>query len=272
MKKLALLTGIILISTVLVSCGNKESEKDKVNDSNIVVEVDKSKDDEKINAEELKEAERKQEDAKEEEETKENVINADVQNYFNKNKEYILSSKNELIYRGYAESGFSFKNPKVNGEDLTITYEGQMIDGYGEDERGARLFKLEYNFKADEAGKPMAYERFRNSDYMAEDKDNLYSIIKNYIFMWGEIKNGSRWEQAVEFKGTKYKAKTEMSEVSDKEYKLTTTIKNIKGFEDNTYTEVRTYEKGKGLTSFTATPYLTDQVNSDILIGYTLNP
>lgn len=265
MKKIALLISVIVLSTILTACGNKENENKNNNKTNIIVESNEKNEDKK-------EENTKPAEDKVEEDDEENIINNEVRSYFIKNKEYIVSLKSESVYRGYAEAGFAFRNPKIDNENLIVTYDGQMLDGYGEDERGPRTFKVEYTFKADEAGEPMAYERIRNSDYMAENKDTLYSIIKNYIFIWGDVKNGASWEQAVDFKGTKYRAKTVMSEVTEKGYKLTTTIKNIKGFNNNTYSEVRTYEKGKGLTSFLGSPYFNEGVDSDMLIGYALNP
>lgn len=195
-----------------------------------------------------------------------------LEKYFIENSSFFINNNKKITYNGYAETGYTLENKKINKKDFIISYDGRMCDGYGEDERGPRKFSLTYNFKLDEGGTPMAYERIRNYDYMSSKKDSLNSIIKNYIVLWGSIKEGNSWEQKVVYKGKEYKAKTIMKNVNEEKYTLETTINNIDGFYKNTYKEERTYQKGKGLIAFSNSPeYDKDSGDgSDLLYGYTL--
>ena len=209
--------------------------------------------------------------------TKENESNNNEENnstltsFFNSYKDYFISTKNTLTYRGYAEYGYTLSDLVVDKTNLTIKYSGIMEDGYGKDSRGERTFSLNYIFKLDEGGTPMAYERIYNNDYMSNNTDSLNSIIKNYIVMWGDPKEDDTWTQKVVYEGKDYTATTVMTDVSYTEYTLTTTIKDINGFYNNTYTEKRTYDRGYGLISFENTPSIDgDEGLVDLIFGYTL--
>ncbi len=193
-------------------------------------------------------------------------------NFFNCYKDYFIASQSILTYKGYAEYGYTLNNMKIDKTNLAIKYFGKMEDGYGEDSRGKRIFSLNYIFKLDESGTPMVYERIYNEDYMSVNTDSLNSIIKNYIVMWGDPKENDTWTQKVIYDGKEYKATTVMTNVSYTQYDLTTTIKDIHGFYNNTYTEKRTYYRGYGLISFENTPPIEDDEGSmDLIFGYSLS-
>ena len=283
MKRLiAVFVSIITLSSVLVSCTIKDEKVVYNNENNIInndsedkknedkQDSDKSKDEDKV----ISNDKTQNKDGNNKTESDKGIIDKEkekLKTYFEKQQSYFISNKDKSIYNGYAETGFTLGKSNVDGKNLSIKYSGQMADGYGEDERGKRLFSLEYNFKYDEAGEPMIYQRIRNKDYLREDKDTLVSIIKNYIVMWGEPFDGDSWSQKVIFKGKEYTAKTVMSNVKDTSYTLITTINNIEGFNDKTYKEKRIYEKGLGLVAFEGTPYYIDETDNDLLIGYSLN-
>ena len=284
MKKLiATFISIIIISSILMSCTVKEEKVVYNNENNIInndsqdknnedkQESDKNKDKDEVTSNNDK---IQNQDGNNKTESDKVTIDRDkekLKTYFEKQQKYFISNKDKSIYNGYAETGFTLGKSNVDSKNLSIKYSGQMTDGYGEDERGKRLFSLEYNFKYDEAGEPMIYQRIRNKDYLREDKDTLVSIIKNYIVMWGEPFDGDSWSQKVIFKGKEYTAKTVMSNVKDNSYTLTTIINDIEGFKDKTYKETRNYEKGVGLVSYEGTPYYIDETDNDLLIGYRLS-
>ncbi|WP_066874197.1 hypothetical protein [Clostridium mediterraneense] len=284
MKKLiATFISIIIISSILMSCTVKEEKVVYNNENNIInndsqdknnedkQDSDKNKDKDEVTSNNDK---IQNQDGNNKIESDKVTIDRDkekLKTYFEKQQKYFISNKDKSIYNGYAETGFTLGKSNVDSKNLSIKYSGQMTDGYGEDERGKRLFSLEYNFKYDEAGEPMIYQRIRNKDYLREDKDTLVSIIKNYIVMWGEPFDGDSWSQKVIFKGKEYTAKTVMSNVKDNSYTLTTIINDIEGFKDKTYKETRNYEKGVGLVSYEGTPYYIDETDNDLLIGYRLS-
>lgn len=170
--------------------------------------------------------------------------------YFEEKKVFFINEAKKIIYNGYCESGYMLNEKVIDKETYKIIYQGEMADGYGEDERGSRKIKITYNFNLNEGNTPFIYESVENGDYLVENKDSLYSIIKNYIVLLGEIEDGKTWTQKVEFKGKEYEARTKMNVIAENKYKLNTVINNIEGFYENTYKEERTYEKGKGLISF----------------------
>ena len=284
MKKLiATFISIIIISSILMSCTVKEEKVVYNNENNIInndsqdknnedkQDSDKNKDKDEVTSNNDK---IQNQDGNNKIESDKVTIDRDkekLKTYFEKQQKYFISNKDKSIYNGYAETGFTLGKSNVDSKNLSIKYSGQMTDGYGEDERGKRLFSLEYNFKYDEAGEPMIYQRIRNKDYLKEDKDTLVSIIKNYIVMWGEPFDGDSWSQKVIFKGKEYNTKTVMSNVKDNSYTLTTIINDIEGFKDKTYKETRNYEKGVGLVSYEGTPYYIDETDNDLLIGYRLS-
>lgn len=273
MKKriVSVLALVVCITSVLISCNDQKVDETNVSKKIEIeqLEKDKGKDKDKNGNEDTSkeihvENESKSEHIKEDDNNNEKE---DLQKYFNENKSYLISNSEVIKYTGYAEHGFAINYDGENKDGLIINYNGKMEDGYGEDERGERSFKLEYYFHSDSKGVPMAYERIRNNDYMNLQKDNLVSIIKNYIVMWGDIEIGKEWTQNVSIDGEKYTAKTTVTDVQGDSYKLNTVINDIEGYSDKTYKEERVYTKGKGLVNISCS---TKSSEGDFLIGYTL--
>ena len=98
------------------------------------------------------------------------------------------------------------------------------------------------------------------TEVIQKDRDNeetvtLYSIIPNQIILQTPLKKGNSWSQKFSYNGKEYTAKTTLVSISenkdgDKMYKTETVVKDIEGFSDNTYTETRVFEAGKGLVFF----------------------
>ncbi|MGL4741048.1 MAG: hypothetical protein ACRC41_09605 [Sarcina sp.] len=256
-KFLTLIVIIILMSGALISCTNKDVD-DKLQASTIN-EFDLKADDKDLDNENIENSIQKTIDDKNSETKIEEIkFDESLNNYYDENKKYLLSKDNKLMYRGYQENGFELTKQNEDKEHLILNYTGRMIDGYGEDERGERTFKLEYYFHKDVKGNPIAYERIRNKDYMVENKDILISPIKNYIVLWGEMFAGKEWTQSVSMQGVKYTAETKILEYTKDMYKLETTIEQFNGTKE-TYKEIRTYEVNKGLTEIVCV--LGDETN-----------
>lgn len=278
MKKRVIATISVLICATgfFTSCGMKNKE---VSNETQKIDIEKLEKDDKLENEIVDEQKENEVEKAQEQSNVENVEdetkkeNSDLKNenaldnYFEKNKSYFISDKQDIKYTGYAEQGFVLNYNDYNKQknEYVIDYSGKMDDGYGEDERGERKFKLEYYFHVDAKGTPMAYERIRNEDYMNPQKDNLVSIIKNYIVIWGDLENGDEWVQNVSIEGKKYTAKTIVSDVTEDSYKLNTVINDIEGYKDKRYTEQRTYEKNKGLVSLSCS---VKGMDSDFSVGF----
>lgn len=268
LKKILKFTVLVFLSsTILVSCSDTNDSQKEINkNKGETIRADKD----------LSEiVDNKLEEEKSSSNKDLNSIdNKKLDLYFDDNKSFFINSNNKIIYNGYCEYGHTLEKVQINKKDYNLLYKGKMTDGYGEDERGERNFEINYNFKLDEGGNPMAYERVRNLDYMSKNKDTLNSIIKNYIVIWGNPNEGKSWEQKVIYKDKEYKAKTTMKDVSKNKYTLITTISNIEGFYKNTYKEERTYKIDKGLISFSNTPnYEVESIEdgSELIFGYNIN-
>ena len=278
-KIIVIVLGVIVSGGVFMSCSSKTevaentqkqiidvekfeeaAEKGESNDADkekITNDTDESKKDNNIVIEDI--SENKEEVEAQSEKVKE---------YFKSNKSYVISKNNIINYRGYSEQGFDLNFLDEDEESSVVTYKGTMSDGYGEDERGERIFRMEYYFHEDAKGEPMAYERVRNEDYMAGDKEKLVSIIKNYIIMWGNIEAGKEWTQSVSIDGIKYTAKTEIVSVTSDTYSLSTIIEDIEGYKDNLYKEERTYQKDKGLVEISCS---ASGMEEEFMVSYTAN-
>jgi hypothetical protein len=110
-------------------------------------------------------------------------------------------------------------------------------------------------------------EQVDNRDYMKRRKDVLNSIIPGFVVLSGEIELANAWSQDFSLDGTSYTAVTTIVKASDTGFATETVVKDIAGYPENTYREERTYEKGKGLTVFSNTPY-SEQGDLDLLFGY----
>lgn len=199
-----------------------------------------------------------------------NII--DINEYYNTIKNFFINNNENIYYRGYAEYGYCLNSINVDNAEKQITYTGSMTDGYGEDERGERNFSIMYNFEIED-NLGVVREQITNSDYMNKSTNTLNSIIPNYIIVKGNIEIYNSWEQKFTYNDKEYTAQSKITFVNDSMFEVTTTVKNIEGFNNNTYTEKRTYKKNLGLTSFENTPYYDNQEEAidDLLFGYNLN-
>ena len=275
-KIIMIVLGVIVSGGIFMSCSskdelNKDTQKQTIDIEKFEEEVEQEQEDKVKTSNNTDESKIDNniviEDISESKEDVEKQSDA-VKEYFENNKSYVISKNSLINYRGYSEHGFDLNFLEADEESSVVSYKGAMSDGYGEDERGERIFKIEYYFHEDAKDEPMAYERVRNEDYMAGNKDNLVSIIKNYIIMWGNIEAGKEWTQSVSIDGIKYTAKTEIISVTSDTYSLSTIIEDIEGYKDNIYKEKRTYQKDKGLVEISCS---ASGMEDEFMVSYTAN-
>lgn len=177
-------------------------------------------------------------------------------------KAYFPEDDRYRVYNGYAEAGFEvwFRESVTEGDLLKYVYDGAMNDERG-GEDGERTFEVTYTI-----GDGKVTEDVKNSDYMAESENRIYSKIEDMVVLSGAIEEGNSWEQTVEIDGKETVLKTTITEVEENSF-TTVSEAEAEGYKDGKYTEERTYTKGTGLTSFSNTPYGSDK--DDMLIfGY----
>lgn len=176
---------------------------------------------------------------------------------------YFPTDSYERVYNGYAEYGHAITcrgsvEDKEYGS-LLITYDGEIRDGYGEDERGPRSFTVAYEIRDGRVT-----ENVLNLDYTVEKQDTLNSIIPGFVALDGEIARGSFWEQEFTYKGEAYTAVTTIIEAEDGMFTTDTIALGVDGFD--VYREIRRYEAGKGLTAFSSS-FESDEI-IDFGYGY----
>ena len=167
--------------------------------------------------------------------------------YFQDVKDYFNMNNRVKIYNGYAETGHTilFLSFTEGEQEITVKYQGEMSDGYGTDERGARLFYVSYLVDGDSVT-----EQVDNRDYMSRRDDVLTSIIPGFVVLEGKVEVANAWSQEFALNGHTYTAVTTIVEATTEGFTTETVVKNIEDYPNGTYREERTYEKGKGLTSF----------------------
>ena len=252
---------LILLSMFLVGCSSQPNKpvEDPTSEN---IEINNENSNEENN-----------ETSNNEDKPEEENITLNKKEVFDSYKDFLVNSKGESQYNGYAEYGFSLSKPKVDEDNQTIEYIGTMSDGYGEDERGPREFNLKYEIQIINKYFKIV-EKIENNDYMSESTKTLNSIIPDYLVIYNKMENGTNWTQKFEFKGKSYEAKTRVTKFDGNIYELETVVNDINGFRNNIYIEKRTYTKGVGLTAFTNTPYYenkgSDSIPDDLVFGYTI--
>ena len=250
---------LILLSMFLVGCSSQPNKPvDDSNSENIEINNENSN-------------EENNETSNNEDKPEEENVALNKKEVFDSYRDFLINSKGKSQYNGYAEYGFYLSKPTVDEDNQTVEYIGTMADGYGQDERGPREFKLKYETEVINKYFKIV-EKIENNDYMTENTKTLSSIIPDYIVIYNKMDNGTHWSQKFEFKGKIHEAKTRVVKFDGTTYELETIVNGIDGFKDNTYIEKRTYTKGKGLTSFRNTPYYekNEPIPDDLLFGYTI--
>ncbi|MDD5945182.1 MAG: hypothetical protein PUD43_05650 [Clostridia bacterium] len=185
--------------------------------------------------------------------------------YLESIKEYFPTDNLYRLYHGYAESGFEirYEDFEENDDMAVFKYVGAMNDERG-DESDERTFRVSYTVVDG-----IVAEQVENADTMAESSDNVYSKIKGLVVLSGAIEEGNSWEQEAELDGNKVVVKTTITEVTEDSF-TTVTEAEAEGYKDGKYTEERTYTKGQGLTSFSNTPYGSDE-DDTLIFGYSFS-
>lgn len=170
-------------------------------------------------------------------------------------EQIFIKEKGKGLYYNGVNQDYShviyIKDVQEKPELTIISMEGTILNS--ENEISAqRTFDIQYVINDNSIR-----EIIRNHDIYKADgnMETLYSIIPNQIILQGPLEEGNLWFQKFSYLGKEYTAQTTLVHVSEIEegkkiYKTETKVEGIEGFPDNTYTEIRMYEEGKGLVLF----------------------
>lgn len=167
---------------------------------------------------------------------------------------FIKEKENALYYNGVDQdySYVAYINDIEEKPELTIiTMDGTMLNIINENS-APQTFSVQYIINNNSIR-----EIIKNYDLYKSDgnMETLNSIIPNQIILQGPLEEGNLWFQKFNYNGREYSAQTTLTQVSENEegkkiYRTETVVKDIEGFLNNTYTEIRVYEEGKGLVLF----------------------
>lgn len=157
-----------------------------------------------------------------------------------------IQPKAEIRYDGILDYQHTLKflSEEDHNGDMLYRYKGEIIDlSDGE----AKKEDLEF-FENIYVTKDSLIE-----EVIGSSKYN-YSIIDKKVALKLPLTKGNMWEEEVSYKGNKYTATTEIIDVLEDEEGKTvitkTVINDIKGFDNNTYKEIRVYKENEGLIYF----------------------
>jgi hypothetical protein len=207
------------------------------------------------------------------------------------------TSKKEIRYQGMNEYGYVQTLERVfdtKGMRI-VNYKGWMEDGIGGSKK-ERQFYVDYYVTENEVK-----EGVKNLDTYNPDKTNrLQSIIPKQIVLQAPLELHHSWTQKFEYKipvknqeGVNQKgdvnkeevltltATHTISKIETKKghpvFTVETVVKDIPGYYHNTYEETKTWQVGKGLTSFTQSLPLYEGFEGNeedaknlLLFGYSL--
>lgn len=160
-------------------------------------------------------------------------------------------------------------------ENLKYYIEGYFTDGMGEDPE-RRQFNINYIITSDSIIEVIDNnDEFRLEGY----DDKIHSIIPNQTILKLPLEVGNYWEQEINYNNTIYTAKTiitsiTLSDEGNLQYTTELVIKGIEDFFDDEYIEVRVYEEGKGLRTFSNSMKMYDfdvdreYTKEDFMFGY----
>lgn len=170
-------------------------------------------------------------------------------------EQVFIKEKGNVLYYSSADQNYAYtaliNNIEEKPELTVITMDGTMLNITNENSV-PQTFNVQYVINDNSIR-----EIIKNYDLYKSDgnMETLNSIIPNQIILQGPLEEGNLWFQKFNYNGREYNAQTTLTKVSENEegkkiYRTETVVKDIEGFSNNTYTEVREYEEGKGLVLF----------------------
>lgn len=180
-----------------------------------------------------------------------------------------LNEDSQLHFHGYAEYAHFLTVNKVDftTSKATITLTGSMMDGYNLDKS---QINIKYNIDNSSVNE---YIIVNHEGESKDTKHTLSSIISNQTILKLPLKVNNSWEQKFFYNGIEHEATTTITSVKNinnlKQCTTVTIVDNIDGYLNNTYTEEKTYEEGKGLIFFSVStpldgsfPYIVFENNT----------
>ncbi|MDO5516059.1 MAG: hypothetical protein Q4F66_00795 [Clostridium sp.] len=237
MKKKLLMTIICALSaSILIGCGNKQSEEI----SNIKNEVAALKND--VNN--ISSSAKKDESNTDTNSEKKDQSNADTDSA---KKETIYSTElSKFVLQGNAKQ-FVRSYLDTTPQTMTCTNEYEINDAK------EKVYEYKAELKDKSNTQPEAWaSRITIRDYEMVESNPLSSIVKNKVQLKLPLEVGNKWEQSVEVDGKEYTMKHEIIEISETQNRfknicVKSTIDNFNN--SGTYIEAAIYQEGTGIVA-----------------------
>jgi len=149
----------------------------------------------------------------------------------------------DLYFYGIAETGHygQLKKSYDNNTDAMYEFNGVYNDGMGTPDK----FKVQYFF---DYTRGTITEKAGYNERL--DKNEFNSKLHNIVVLKLPLSLGSKWSHQTKIDGSTYTVNAEVTEYSSETVTVLYKVTGVPGYYNNTYFEMRTFEKGYGMTSF----------------------
>ncbi|MBN2878097.1 MAG: hypothetical protein JXN65_00530 [Clostridia bacterium] len=156
---------------------------------------------------------------------------------------FLPALNTDLYFYGIAETGHYGKLKKSydNNTDAMYEFNGVYNDGMGTPDK----FKVQYFF---DYTRGTITEKAGYNERL--DKNEFHSKLHNVVVLKLPLALGSSWSHQTKIDGNTYTVKAKVTEYSSDKVSVLYTVTGVPGYFNNTYYEMRTFEKGYGMTSF----------------------
>lgn len=156
---------------------------------------------------------------------------------------YLPPLDTNLRFFGIAETGHYGQLSKKHEDDGEAMYQ---FDGTYDDGMGVpHKFKIQYfinYYRGTVTEKAISNERLNKAEF--------HSKLHNIVALKFPLSLGSTWSHATNINGSQYWVYAEVIEYDGNKIKVMYTAPNVPDYYNDTYIEIRTFEKNYGLTTF----------------------
>ncbi|MEX1377613.1 MAG: hypothetical protein AB1Z23_09095 [Eubacteriales bacterium] len=157
--------------------------------------------------------------------------------------EYMPPLNTVLRFSGIAETGHfgQLVSGYTNPTDAMYQFNGTYDDGMGVPDKFVIKYFIDYA-RGTVTEKAISNERLNKAEF--------HSKLHNIVVLKFPLSLGATWGHSTYIDSKKYWVTAKIIEYSGNTVKVQYTASDVAGYYNNTYIEIRTFEKGYGMTSF----------------------